>query len=94
MKVTLYYAGSKEDYDYVDLEDLINFMTIDLHRVPNVGEEISLMFDKYWLNAKVLRVYTNWVEPLNRRFKERSWGDKYAISLTDIEVIETYGDKD
>lgn len=90
MEVTLYYAGSKKDYEDVDLEDLINFMTIELQRVPNVGEEISLMFDRYWINAKVYQVYTNWTEPLNKRFKERAWGDRYAISLTDIEIMEVY----
>ena len=90
MEVTLYYAGSIRDYEDVDLEDLINYMTIELQRVPCKGEEISLHFDKYWINAKVSEVYTNWTEPLNRRFKERAWGDKYAISLTDIEIMEEY----
>lgn len=90
MRVTLYYAGSKMDYEDVDLEDLINYMTIELQRVPNVGEEISLHFDKYWLNAKVCQVYTNWVEPNNNTFRESSWGDNYGISLTDIEIMEQY----
>lgn len=89
MEVTLYFAGAKRDYD-VDLEKLIDWMTIDLKRVPCKGEQISLMFGKYWLNATVSEVYTNWTEPLNRRFKERSWGDHYAISLMDIEIMEEY----
>lgn len=88
MKVTLYYGGSKKDHDEVNLEELINYMTINLQRVPNVGEEIALMFDKYWINAKVDHVYTSWVEPGNERFKESAWGDRYAISLTDIEIME------
>lgn len=90
MKVTLYFAGALYDREEVNLEDLINFMTIELQRVPNVGEEISLMFDKYWINAKVEQVYTNWTESGNQRFKERAWGDHYAISLTDIEIMEEY----
>lgn len=90
MKVTLYYGGSKRDYDKVNLEELINYMTINLQRVPNVGEEIALMFDKYWINAKVEQVYTTWTEPGNEIFREDAWGDRYAISLTDIEIMEEY----
>lgn len=90
MRVTLYYAGSKIEREDVDLEELINYMTIKLRRVPNVGEEISLMFDKYWINAKVSQVYTNWTEAGNERFRQWSWGDHYAISLTDIEIMEEY----
>lgn len=90
MKVTFYYGGSKKDHDEVNLEELIDYMTINLQRVPNVGEEIALMFDKYWINAKVEQVYTTWTEPGNRRFREYAWGDRYAISLTDIEIMEEY----
>lgn len=90
MKVTLYYGGSKKDHDEVNLEELINYMTINLQRVPNVGEEIALLFDKYWINGKVEQVYTTWTEPGNERFREYAWGDSYAISLTDIEIMEEY----
>ena len=90
MKVTFYYGGSKRDYDEVNLEELINYMTINLQRVPNIGEEIALMFNRYWINAKVEQVYTNWTEPGNERFREHYWGDRYAISLTDIEIKEEY----
>lgn len=90
MKVTLYYGGQKRDYDHVNLEDLINYMTIKLQRVPNVGEEIALMFDKYWINARVEQVYTTWTEPGNEIFREHAWGDRYAISLTDIEIMKEY----
>ena len=90
MRVILYYAGEKRDHNHVNLEELINYMTIELQRVPNVGETVSLMFDKYWINAKVAHVYTSWVEPGNERFKESAWGDRYAISLTDIEIMEKY----
>ncbi len=90
MRVTLYYAGEKRYHNHVNLEKLINYMTIELQRVPNVGEEVSLMFDKYWINAKVAQVYTNWTERGNERFRESAWGDRYGISLTDIEIIEKY----
>lgn len=90
MKVTMYFAGSKRDYDDVDLEKLINNMTINLQRVPCVGEQVSLMFDRYHISAEVSQVYTNWTEPGNMLFRQWSWGDRYAVSLTDIEIVEEY----
>ena len=94
MRVTLYFGGCKDkDIEY-DIEDMINYTEILLQRVPNKGERISLGIGDYWLDAKVGTVFTNYYQTGNKHWKDRVWGDNYAIYLEDIEIADYYGKHD
>ena len=61
-EVMLYYAGSKNEsfLEEADMEDMINFYTILLPRVPNIGEIVTVIIDDYYIEGKVQMVYTNY----------------------------------
>ena len=86
MKVTLY-CGSCAD----QIDQLLNERVIELQRIPNTGETITLAVGDYWVEAKVGKVYTSYVAHGNEHWKTFVWGDRYAMYLEDIETIETYG---
>ena len=92
-EVMLYYAGSKNErfLEEADMEDMINFYTILLPRVPNVGEVVTVVIDDYRIEGKVEMVYTNYCRPGNPKIKESGWGYTFGISLKDLEVVDYYG---
>ena len=92
-EVMLYYAGSKNErfLEEADMEDMINFYTILLPRVPNIGEIVTVIIDDYYIEGKVQMVYTNYCKPGNDKIKESCWGYRFGISLTDLEVVDYYG---
>lgn len=93
MKVTLYYGGAADrvsDVDDVEMENLILFREIELARVPNVGEDMTLNIGDYYIEAEVRDVFTNYCEPGNPHIKERFHGDRYAITLHRCRIIERY----
>ena len=94
MKVMIYYAGCVERVEKNDeIEDLINWTEIELERVPQRGEMVDLWLGDYWLQGTVTHVYTAYCPPNNPHIKERAWGDRYAISVGDIDIMEYYGDR-
>ena len=94
-EVMLYYSGSKNErfLEEVDMEDMINFYTILLPRVPNVGEVVTVVIDDYRIEGKVEMVYTSYCKPGNPKIKECYWGYEFAISLKELEVIDYYGER-
>ena len=92
-EVMLYYAGSKSErfLEEAEMEDMINFYTILLPRVPNIGEIVTVIIDNYNIAGKVDMVYTNYCKPGNPNIKESGWGYRFGISLTDLEVVDYYG---
>lgn len=75
------------------LAKLFGFLTIELDRVPDVGENITLVKGDYFVSAYVQRVSTNWVEPGNAHIKETAYGAEYGITLRDLEVLEHYAQR-
>lgn len=92
MKVTLYYGGAADraNDDDVEMEDLILFREIELARVPNVGEDVTLHIGDYHIEAEVRGVITNYCEPGNPHMKESFHGDSYAITLHKCRVADRY----
>ena len=92
-EVMLYYAGSKCErfLEEAEMEDMINFYTILLPRVPNIGEIVTVVIDDYRIEGKVEMVYTNYCRPGNPKIKESGWGYTFGISLKDLEVVDYYG---
>lgn len=87
-EVMLYFSGSKNKgfLEEVDMEDMINFYTILLPRVPNVGEVVTVVIDDYCFQGKVEMVYTNYCRPGNQKIEKSGWGYTFGISLKDLEV--------
>lgn len=91
MKVRLYYDGCRYDRkDEWEIEKEINDTYIELSRIPCVGENITLFLGDYWFEGKVSKVYTTYCEKGNPHRYERSWGEDYAMFISDIEVYEKY----
>ena len=95
-EVMLYYSGSKNErfLDGWQMEDMINYYTILLPRVPNIGETITVIIDDYCIEGKVEMVYTNYCKPGNPKIKESGWGCRFGISLKELEVVDYYGEKE
>ena len=94
-EVMLYYGGSKSEMflDSWQMEDMINYYTIMLPRVPNIGEIVTVVIDDYRIEGKVEMVYTNYCRPGNPKIKESGWGYTFGISLKDLEVVDYYGER-
>lgn len=94
-EVMLYYSGSKNEIflEEADMEDMINYYTILLPRVPNIGEIVTVIIDDYCIEGKVDMVYTNYCKPGNPQIKESVWGYRFGISLKELEVVDYYGKK-
>ena len=95
MKVILYYGGCKSHDSDLDceLEDVVNYRKIELQRIPNVGESLTLMVGEYHLDMVVAKVYTDYCEPGNPYIKESFWGDEYALYVKDVSIVDLYGEK-
>ncbi len=72
------------------LEDLFDRLTIELQRVPCVGEGINLTRGNYAITATIKSVWTSWCEPNNPHIKPEYFGDDYNVSVCDVEIIEHY----
>lgn len=88
MKVRIYYGDANEI-----ISKLIDNLDIELSRVPNVGESLSLWVEDYWLDMKVRQVFTNYCIPGNPHIKERAWGEGYAVFVDDVMIVEEYRKK-
>lgn len=91
MKVRLYFDGCK--YDRADewlIEKEINDTFIELSRIPNVGENITLFLGDYWFEGKVTAVYTYYCEKNNPHRYQHTWGEGYSIFVGEIEVYQKY----
>ena len=94
MNVRLYYDGCKYDRkDECKIEREINDTFIELSRIPNVGENITLFLGDYWFEGKVSAVYTSFCEKGNPHRYERVWGESYSIFIKDIEVFQKYDEE-
>ena len=94
-EVMLYYAGSKNErvIDGAEMEEMINYYTIILPRVPNIGEIVTIVIDDYLIQGEVEMVFTNYCKPGNPKIKESGWGYTFGISLKDFEVVDYYGER-
>lgn len=93
MKVTLYYGGAADrvsDGDDLEMENIILFREIELARVPNVGEDMTLHMGDYMIDAEVKDVFTHYCEPGNPHKKESFHGDSYAITLHRCRIVDRY----
>lgn len=70
------------------LAKLFGWLTIDLDRVPDVGEYVMLTKGDYCVGAFVDKVSTSWIEPGNRHMKETAYGSSCGITLRDLEVVD------
>lgn len=93
LQVKFYYAGSKNEYalDGYEMEKLMDWYTIDLPRVPNIGEIVTLVIGDYRIEGKVSMVFTSYCKPGNPNIKERCWGYSFGVSLSELEVVEYFG---
>lgn len=89
MKVTLFFGGMKRRDSEIGckVEDLLNFQTIELSRIPNVGEVMNITIGDYALCGKVKQVFTTWNEPGNPHIKEGYHGESYSIMLDELENV-------
>ena len=94
-EVMLYYSGSKDErfLDGWQMEDMINYYTILLPRVPNIGEIVTVIIDDYFIEGEVEMVYTNYCKPGNPKINESGWGYRFGISLNELEVVDYYGER-
>ena len=94
-ELMLYDIGSKNEtfLDEWQMEDMINYYTILLPRVPNIGEIVTVIIDDYRIEGMVELVYTNYCKPGNPKIKESGWGYRFGISLKELEVVDYYGER-
>ena len=95
LQVTLYYAGSASEafLDGYEMERLINWYTIELPRIPNVGEVFTIVIDDYNIEGRVSMVFTSYCKPGNPHIKESGWGCSFGVSLSELAVVDYYGKK-
>ena len=92
MKIILYYGGNskKDTDDYDRLMELLEFTEIEMERVPNKGETITLYLEDCRITADVTHVYPHYCPVGNKFIRERAWGESYGISLDNAEIVECY----
>lgn len=90
MKATLFAIGFADEEYGCEIEDMVNFTTLDLPRIPNKGEMMQLWIDDAWVEARVADVCTNFKERGNPHIKESAWGVDFTISLDRCEIVEWY----
>lgn len=74
-----------------DIAKLIDRVTIDLDRIPCVGEDLKIYIKDYHLLMRVASVLTIYVAVGNPHFKESSWGKTtFVIVVDDEEIVEEY----
>ena len=85
----LFFGGMKnrDSNIAVEVEEAMNFRTMELSRIPNVGEVMNITIEDFALCGKVEQVFTTWNEPGNRHIKEGCHGESYAIMVKDLEHV-------
>lgn len=92
MKATLYFCSSaghvSEDSDAL-MDYLVGDKELELDRIPNTGEVITISTHGVTLEGTVTQVYTNINEP-HKNIKEKAWGVRYGIAVNDWEIVDYY----
>jgi hypothetical protein len=92
MKAILYYCSSAdyvgEDSDAL-MDYLVGYKELELDRIPNTGEVITIATHGVTLEGKVTQVYTNINEP-HKNIKEEAWGVRYGIAVNEWEIVDYY----
>ena len=92
MKAILYYCSSAEQVSMdneVFMEFLVGEKELELDRIPNTGEMITIATHGVTLEGEVTLVFTNIREP-HKNLKEEAWGVWYGISVNEWEIIDYY----
>ena len=95
MKIVLYYGGNTKgdtptpNYDL--LMELLEYAEIDMQRVPNKGETITLYFGNCRITADVTHVFPHYCPAGNKYIKESHWGESYGIQLDNAQIVDWYG---
>jgi hypothetical protein len=92
MKATLYYCSSadhvSEDSDAL-MDYLVGDKELELDRIPNTGEVITISTHGVTLEGTVTQVFTNINEP-HKNIKEEAWGVRYGIAVNEWEIVDYY----
>ena len=92
MKAILYYCSSAdcvgEDSDAL-MDYLVGDKELELDRIPNIGEVITISTHGVTLEGNVTQVFTNINEP-HKNIKEEAWGVRYGIAVNDWEIVDYY----
>lgn len=92
MKATLYFCSSAdhvgEDNDAL-MDYLVGYKELELDRIPNAGDVITIATHGVTLEGKVTQVFTNINEP-HKNIKEEAWGVRYGIAVNDWEIVDYY----
>lgn len=92
MKAILYYCSSadnvSEDSDAM-MDYLVGDKELELDRIPNTGEVITISTHGVTLEGKVTQVFTNINEP-HKNIKEEAWGVRYGIAVNEWEIVDYY----
>jgi hypothetical protein len=92
MKAILYFCSSadcvSEDSDAL-MDYLVGYKELELDRIPNTGEVITIATHGVTLEGKVTQVYTNINEP-HKNIKEEAWGVRYGIAVNEWEIVDYY----
>jgi hypothetical protein len=85
MKAILYYCSSAdcvgEDSDAL-MDYLVGDKELELDRIPNIGEVITIATHGVTLEGNVTQVFTN--------IKEEAWGVRYGIAVNEWEIVDYY----
>lgn len=92
MKATIYYCSSSahvsDDSDTL-MDYLVGEKELELDRIPNIGEVITISTHGVTMEGTVSQVYTNINEP-HKNIKEEAWGVRYGIAVNDWEIVDYY----
>lgn len=93
MRIVIYYGGNRvgRNDNYDELMRLLEYTEIEMSRVPNKGEVLTLYLENYCIDMKVTQVFPHYCPEGNEFIKERAWGEWYGISVDEAEIIDVYG---
>lgn len=92
MKARFCVIGFADD-NGCEIKDIVNFIELDLPRIPCKGERMGLWIDDVFIEARVAEVYTNFKQHGNPHIKESAWGVDFFISLDECEIAEQFKKK-
>ena len=92
MKAILYFCSSAdcvgEDSDAL-MDYLVGDKELELDRIPNIGEVITISTHGVTLEGNVTQVFTNINEP-HKNIKKEAWGVRYGIAVNEWEIVDYY----
>lgn len=92
MKAILYYCSSA-DYVGEDNDAMMDYLVgdkeLELDRIPNTGEVITISTHGVTLEGTVTQVFTNINEP-HKNIKKEVWGVRYGIAVNEWEIVDYY----